>query len=172
MPVSSRKIHVMNEITKKEDEWLRKSTAAAIEGARKIALGSTPLMNTPVGRLKDDQWGWVVTGAIFAWIRTRCEQAIAEGIDQEDAVRITGLSPSPCDVAVITSILPTLADQAGIDWALPLSAWSKDTMTNFLLLAWQLIDNAEAARDHGPGKIIGKSEDWATKGDGVSDIPF
>ena len=74
---------------------------------------------------------------IFGWIETRVQQAIAEGLDQEQTVRLTGLSPSPCDVAVVRSILPALADQAGIDWSLPLTAWSKDTMVGFLLLAWQ-----------------------------------
>ena len=50
-------------------------------------------MNTPVGRLTDLQWGWIVTAVIFGWIETRIEQAIAEGIDQEAAVRMTGLTP-------------------------------------------------------------------------------
>jgi hypothetical protein len=147
----------MGEITKNEDIWLAKATEAAIAGARKIAVGSTPLMNTPVGRLTDTQWGWLMTGGIFAWVRTRCEQAVAEGFDPERAVRMTGLAPSPCDVAAVTSILPALADQAEIDWSLPLAAWSKNTMTNFLLLAWQLINKAEAAGDHGPGKILHQS---------------
>jgi hypothetical protein len=135
--------------------------------------GSNPLLNTPAGRLSDTQRGWIVTGAIFGWIRTRVEQAIAEGIDQEQAVRLTGLSPDPCDVAVVTSILPKLAEQAELDWSLPLSAWGKDTMASFLMLAWGLISKAETVRDHGPGKIIRKSkDDWATKGDDISDVPF
>ena len=150
---------IMNEITKKEDAWQQKATDAAIVAVRKIALNSTGLPpTTPVGRLTDLQWGWLVTAAIFGWIQTRCQQAIEEGLDQEQAVRLTGLMPSPGDVAVVTSILPMLADQAGIDWALPLKAWSKDTMTNFLLMAWRLIEAAEIARDQGPGKILKRSE--------------
>ena len=95
----------MGELTKKENEWLDKATVAAIAGARKIALNSSGLPPmTPVGRLSDLQWGWLVTAAIFAWIQTRVEQAIEEGFDQEQAVRLTGLTPSPCDVAVVTSI--------------------------------------------------------------------
>jgi hypothetical protein len=43
----------MDEITKKENDWQDRATDAAIAGARKIALGSSPLMNTPVGRLSD-----------------------------------------------------------------------------------------------------------------------
>src|SRR6516165_243795 len=145
----------MGELTKKEDAWQAKATEAAIAAARKIALNSSGLPPmTPIGRLSDLQWGWLVTAAIFGWIRTRVEQAVAEGLDQEETVRLTGLSPPPCDVAVVTSILPMLADQAGIDWSLPLEAWSKDVMTNFLLMAWRLISAAETARDRGAGKKI------------------
>jgi hypothetical protein len=160
----------MGKITEKGNAWLGKATAAAIEAARKIALNSSGLpMMTPVGRLSDAQWGWIVTAVIFAWVQTRTEQAIAEGLDQEQAVRLTGLSPDPCDIAVVAAILPELADKAGVDWSLPLQAWSKDTMSSFLFLAWYLLNKAETARDHGPGKIIGKSKGWDTKGD---PIPF
>ena len=164
------KVIVMDEITKKEDESQRRATDAAIAGARRIAgdCKGLPAM-TPVGRLNDAQWGWIVTAAIFGWIRTRVEQAIEEGLDQEQAVRLTGLTPSPCDVAVVHSILPALADQAGIDWSQPLATWSKDTMVNFLLLAWELIARGEVARDQGPGKILRKSETWDKEGD---EIPF
>jgi hypothetical protein len=161
----------VNETSKKEDEWQRRATAAAIAGARKITLANKSLTMAHVGRLNDTEWGWIVTAAIFGWIETRCEQAIAEGLEQAKAVRLTGLTPSPCDVAVVSSILPTLADTAGIDWALPLNAWSKDTMVNFLLLAWQLIEQAEIARDRGQSKIIrpSKNSDWDKEGDA---IPF
>jgi hypothetical protein len=159
---------IMGELTKKENEWQDKATAAAIAAVRKIALNSTGLPPmTPVGRLTDLQWGWLVTAAIFGWIQTRCEQAIEEGLDQEQAVRLTGLSPSPCDVAVVTAILPTLSDNAGIDWKLPLEAWSKDLMTNFLLQAWRLIAAAEIARDQ-PGKILKRS----TLAESNNPIPF
>jgi hypothetical protein len=149
----------MGELSKKEDPWQAKATEAAIAGARKIALNSTGLPPmTPVGRLTDLQWGWIVTAVIFSWIEIRCQQAIEEGLNQEQAVRQTGLTPSPCDVAVVRSVLTELSDKAGIDWSLPLEAWSKDTMVNFLMLAWQLINKAELARDHGDGKILRKSD--------------
>src|SRR5262249_22164077 len=106
---------IVGELAKKEDAWQAKATEAAIAATRKIANNCTGLPPmTPVGRLSDLQWGWLVTAAIFGWIQTRCEQAIEEGLDQEQAVRLTGLSPSPCDVAVVRSILPTLAGQAAI----------------------------------------------------------
>ena len=162
----------MNERTKKENDWLDKATEAAIAGARKIANNSTGLPPmTPVGRLNDLQWGWIVTAAIFGWTQTRVEQAIEEGLDQEEAVRLTGLNPSPCDVAVVCSILSTLADKAAIDWSQPLEAWSEDTMANFLLLAWQLINRAETARDQGPGKILRKSEQLAELNNPIPFVP-
>jgi hypothetical protein len=159
----------MGVLTKHENEWLDKATAAAVAGARKIALGSGPLMNTPTGRLSDHHWGMIVAAVIFGWIEARVQQAIAEGRDSEEMVRLTGLEPSPCDSAVVRSILPALADQAGIDWTQPLAAWSSDTMTGFLLLAWHLLGEAETARDHGPGKILKKAEFDEKTGD---PIPF
>jgi hypothetical protein len=108
----------MGAISKHDDPWQAKATSAAVAAARKIANACPGLpAATPIGELSDTQWGWICTAVIFAWVRTRCEQAIAEGFDQEDAVRITGLEPPPRDVAVIRSILPTLANQAGIDWS-------------------------------------------------------
>ena len=148
----------MNAVTQREDEWQAKATAAAVAGARKIVAlngGSFPATSL-LGKLSDQQWGWLVTAAIFAWIKTRCEQAIAEGLDQEQAVRAAGLNPAPSDVAAITSILPTLADKAGIDWALPLQDWSQNDMTNFLLMAMRLIDAAAEARDG--GKILRQTQ--------------
>jgi hypothetical protein len=159
----------MGALTKLENEWLDKATAAAIAGARKIVSSSGPLMNTPIGRLSDQEWGTIIAAVIFGWIEVRVRQAIAEGRDQEETVRWTSLSPDPCDVAVVRSILPTLADQAGIDWNLPLAAWSKDQMTDFLMVAWRLIGETETVRDHGPGRILKKSEFNERVGD---PIPF
>jgi len=147
-----------SKLAQKDDEWQAKATAAAVAGARKIVAlngGSFPA-TVLLGKLSDQQWGWIVAAAIFGWVETRCRQAIAEGLDQEAAVRLTGLNPSPGDVAAVTSILPMLADKAGIDWELPLSAWSKNDMTNFLLMATRLIDAAADACDS--GKILRQTQ--------------
>jgi hypothetical protein len=145
----------MGEITKKENAWQEKATTATIAAARLIALNLSGLPpETPVGRLTDLQWGWIITAGIFAWIKTRCEQAIEEGLDQEQAVRLMGLSPSPNDAAVVHSILPALFDQADVDWTQPLQDWPQNTMTNFLLLVWRLINRAETACDRSSGKIV------------------
>jgi hypothetical protein len=157
----------VGDISKREDEWLRRATDQAVVEARKIALGNGPLMNTPVGRLTDYEWGMIVTAAISGWIGVRVQQAIAEGLDQEQTVRLTGVSPNPCDVALVCSILPALANEANVDWSLPTQAWSKDTITSFLLLAWELIKKAEIALDHRPGQILHKAEFNPETGDAI-----
>jgi hypothetical protein len=159
--------------SKQEDEWQRAATRAAIDGARKVVLAPGPLMNVPIGRISDHEWGMIVAAVIFGWIEVRVRQAIAEGRDKEEVVRLTGLDPSPCDVAVVTSIQPELADKAEIDWSQPLASWPKEVMTDFLMLAWRLISEAEALRDHGPGGILRRKEKEAEYDEKVGDpIPF
>ena len=77
-----------------EDEWQRRATAAAIEAARKVVKvdGVIP-PGTPIGRLGDVEWGWLVAAVLFGWISTRAEQATAESIDTELAIRTSGLEP-------------------------------------------------------------------------------
>jgi hypothetical protein len=79
-----------------EDEWQRRATAAAIEAARKVVKvdGVIP-PGTPIGRLGDVEWGWLIAAVLFAWISTRAEHAAAEEIDTEQAIRLTGLDPNP-----------------------------------------------------------------------------
>jgi hypothetical protein len=146
----------MGKISQHEDDWQRRATDAAIVEVRRAIGEFGSAMHTPLSKLSDLQLGWIIAPALFAWITKRCEQAIAEGVDREDAVRMLEADPSPADVAAARSILPDLCDQAKVDWSLPLSAWTKETMTDFVLLTWKLMNQAEAARDAGPG-IIQKS---------------
>jgi hypothetical protein len=146
----------MGKISQHEDDWQAKATAAAIAEVRKAIGEFGPAMHTPLSKLSDLQLGWLIAPALFAWVTKRCEQAIAGGIDREDAVRMLEAEPSPGEVAAARSILPDLCDQAKVDWSQPLSAWTRETMTDFVLLAWKLLSRAEVARDAGPG-IIQKS---------------
>ena len=91
----------------------------------------------------------------FAWIRTRSEQAAAEGWNTETTLRITALDPQPWDAGAIAYVLPELGALPGIDWSAPINAWPKDTMTRFLLEAMKLISKAMIARDVG-GSITSK----------------
>jgi len=152
----------MGRLSEREDAWQAEATANAVADARSIA--QSQIANTPAGRLSDQQWGWVISAAIFAWIRTRYQQAIAEGLAQEQ--HVTRMDPSPCDSAIVLSILPKLADQSAIDWSKPLAEWSREEMAGFVGLAWRLIDEARAALDRMPDAILHKPA-------GISnDIPF
>jgi len=130
-----------------DDAWQRQATRAAIEGCRKVINDGVIPAGTPIGRLGDIEWGWLVAAVLFGWISTRAEQAIVENVDSELALRVTGLDPEPCDAGAIASILPELAETPGINWTLPLAQWPRETMIGFLLVATRLIRKAEISRD-------------------------
>ena len=143
-----RTIRVVSE-TALEDEWLRRATAAASAAARDVFKLDGPIPpGTPVGRLADVELGWVPAAMLFAWVRTRAEQAACEQLDTEQCIRLTGLDPEPWDAGAVAAILPELAGAcAGIDWSQPVTAWPKDVMIEFLLTAMRLIRKAMIARD-------------------------
>jgi len=143
---TTRTVGMVSE-TALEDEWLRRATAAAIEAARGvITLGGPIPPATPVGRLNDTELGWLLAAMLFAWVRTRAEQAACEQLDTEQCIRLTGLDPEPWDAGAVAAILPELAS-ASFDWSQPITAWPKDTMIEFLLTAMRLIRKATIARD-------------------------
>jgi hypothetical protein len=141
-----RTIGVVSE-TALEDEWLRRAAAAAIEAARGVVQTDGPIPpGTPIGRLADAEWGWIVAAALFGWIRVRAEQACCEQLDTEQCIRVTALDPEPWDAGAVAAILPELAS-ASFDWSQPITAWPKDVMIEFLLTAMRLIRKAMIARD-------------------------
>ena len=106
---------------------------------------------TPVSRLSDIELGWFTAANLFAWIKCRSEQATAEGINTELALRLTGLDPDPWDVGAIETILPDLGELPGFDWSKPITAWPKASMVRFLSEALKLAERAMIARDIGGG---------------------
>jgi hypothetical protein len=132
-----------------EDQWQRDATAAAIAGARGVVQTDGPIPpGTPIGRLSDTEWGWVVAAVLFAWISKRAEQAAAEQLDTEQLIRMTALDPQPWDAGATAAILPELADVcSGLDWSKPRAGWSREDITEFLLKAMPLIRKAMIARD-------------------------
>jgi len=140
----------MGEMSECEDEWQRRATAAAVAAARRVVKGDAAIpANTPVGRLSDAQWGWLVAAAIFAWIAVRAEQATAEGLDVEQMIR-DGCSDA-WDAGAIATILPKLAETPDTDWSSPLAEWPRETMVHFVAAALRLTHEAMTARDRGPG---------------------
>jgi hypothetical protein len=147
-----RKIHLPSP-TAIEDIWLRRATAVAIEQARAVVTGGAVPPNTPIGRLSDVEWGWIVAAVLFGWIKTRAEQATDSGVGPNESIRSTGIDPDPWDVGAIASILPELADTDIVDWSKPLAGLSRDEMIAFLSDALSLIRKAMAARDRGQGMV-------------------
>jgi hypothetical protein len=132
-----------------EDLWQRDATAAAIAAARDVVRTDGPIPpGTPIGRLSDIEWGWIVAGVLFAWIGKRAEQATAEQLDTEQVIRMLALDPQPWDAGAVAAILPDLADAcSGLDWSKPLAAWKREHITEFLLKAMPLVRKAMTARD-------------------------
>jgi hypothetical protein len=103
---------------------------------------------TPVGRLSDTEWGWILAAMLFAWVSKRAQQATAEQLDSEQTIRMTALDPQPWDAGAVAAILPDLADAcSGLDWSKPLTLWPRDDIIEFLLKAVPLIRKAMIARD-------------------------
>jgi len=132
-----------------DDVWQRRATAAAIVAVRDVIRGGTIPPTVHVARLSDTEIGWLVVAGLFGWIKTRAEQATAEGWDVEETLRQTSLNPQPWDAGAIEQTLPDVGALPGIDWTKPVSGWSKDQMVDFLLQALTLIHKAMVARDVG-----------------------
>jgi hypothetical protein len=137
-----------------DDIWQRRATAAAIAAVRQVIDGDAIPRTVPIGRLAEIELGWLIAAGMFAWIRTRAEQATAEGWDTEQTLHTTGSDVGPWDAGPVAYILPELAKLDGIDWNRPVGSWSKDTVIRFLLAATKLITAAMAARDAGGGGIV------------------
>jgi hypothetical protein len=146
-----RKLRAIGTVTPSalDDAWQRDATADAIAAARGVVQMDGPIPpGTPVGRLTDTEWGWIVAGVLFAWISKRAEQAVAERIDTEQLIRMTALDPEPWDAGAVAAILPDLADAcADLDWSKSLTEWSREDIVEFLLKAMPLIRKAMIARD-------------------------
>jgi hypothetical protein len=132
-----------------ENDWQRRATVVAITGARGVVQAGGPISpGTPIGRLSDVEWGWIVAAVLFGWIQTRAEQAAAEQLDTERTIRMTALDPEPWDAGAVAAILPDLASACEhIDLSKPLPDWPRDTVVEFLLTAMPLIRKAMIARD-------------------------
>jgi hypothetical protein len=135
-----------------EDAWLRQATAVAIEQARAVVSGGAVPPNTPIGRLGDVEWGWIISAVLFGWISTRAEQATDSGVGVEESIRTVSLDPDPWDAGAIAAILPELA-ASEVDWNKPLAELPRDGMIAFLSDAFNLIRKAMAARDCGIGLV-------------------
>jgi hypothetical protein len=140
------------------DEWQRRSLAAAIAAVRNVIADGVIPPGTPIGRLGETEWSWVIAAGLFAWTTTRISQWITEQIlqgrrksqrlwyDYEPTLLFrSGLDPDPKDAGIVATILPQLGDTPDIDWNLPFGEWPHETVVRFLVTADKLISAARAA---------------------------
>jgi hypothetical protein len=149
-----------------EDQWQRDASAAAVTAARGVVQTDGPIPpGTPVGRLSDIEWGWILAAMLFAWISTRARQATAEQLDTEQLIRLTALDPDPWDAGAVEAILSELADACAeiVDWSQPLAQWPRDDIVAFLLKAMPLIRKAMIARDLSAKGVTRKCADMIAR---------
>jgi hypothetical protein len=137
-------------LQKIEAEWMAKSTQAAIDAAKQVISENDINGRAMIGSLNDLEWGWIAMAAVFAWIKTKSQQAVAEGIGYDEAIRtMPGSYPQPWEFGAVESVLPALADVAGLPWDKPVGEWSKNQMASMMWHSYRLVDQALAARDEG-----------------------
>jgi len=143
-----------------EADWMAKATQSAIDAAREVISENDINGRAMIGSLNELEWGWICSAAIFAWIKTKSQQAVAEGIGYDQAIRsMPGSFPQPWEAGAVESVLPALSDVKGIDWETPISELPKRQM---VLLAWHmhgLVERALLGRDEGaPDKLTQTSQ--------------
>jgi hypothetical protein len=132
-----------------EDAWQREAIRVAIEQARAAVAGGAVPPLTPIGRLSDTEWGWIVAAVLFGWISTRARQATSNGVGPHKYLYVNeAFNPNPWAAGAIEAILPELGN-CQADWSKSLSQFSRDEMITFLGDAYNLIGKAMLARDEG-----------------------
>lgn len=126
---------------------MTKATDSAIEGVREAMASINS--RAAIGSLSQLELGWIAMGAVFNWIKTKSEQAVAEGVGYDETIRAMRLLPPPWEVGAVTSILPALGNVEGVPWDKPMNEWSKQQIICFSWNAYQLVNAALQARDAG-----------------------
>jgi hypothetical protein len=139
----------VNKLREIEAEWMAKSTQAAIDAARSVISDNDINGRAMIGSLNDLEWGWIACAAVFSWIKTKSQQAVAEGVGYDEAIRAMNSDVQPWDYGAVESILPALGDITGVPWDKPIGEWSKDQMVRFAWNVHVLADRAMMARDEG-----------------------
>jgi hypothetical protein len=140
----------VNRLREIENEWMAKATRSAIDAAREVIGEHGVNGRAMISSLSELEWGWIACAAVFAWIRTKSEQAVAEGVGFDQAIRaMPNRMPQPWDAGTVTAILPALGELNGIDWDKPIGEWSKQQMVSFLWQSHVLVEQALLARDEG-----------------------
>jgi hypothetical protein len=145
-----------------DNEWQVRATASAVAACREV-LKDAINPRASIGMLNEIEWGWIACAAIFAWIKTRAEQAVAEGKPYDETIRSMQNDPQPWDAGAISSILPMLGDISDVDWSKPVGAWSKDEIARFIWKIHLLMKAATEARDNAGVGCVSNSRERAER---------
>jgi hypothetical protein len=133
-----------------ETDWMAKATQSAIDAVRKDVIDHGLNGRSMISSLSDLEWGWICSAAIFAWIKTKAQQAVAEGIGYDVPIRsMVGYSPEPWEYGAVETILPELGEIKGVDWEKPIGEWSKNQIISFACQIHRLADKALMMRSMG-----------------------
>ncbi len=133
-----------------EADWDLRATTAAISASKEVISKDGINARAAISSLSDIEWGWIAAASIFAWIKTKSQQATEEGCGYDIPIRtMAHRDPAPWEAGAIETILPALGGLNGVDWSKPIGEWSKDQITSFAWQIHRLTDAALAARDEG-----------------------
>ena len=133
-----------------EADWMAKATQSAIDAAREVITDNDINGRAMLSSLNELEWGWLCSAAIFAWIKTKSQQAVAEGVGYDQAIRaMPNRAIQPWDYGAVSAVLPALGDISDIPWDKPIGEWSKNQMVLFAWQTYRLVDQAMVARDEG-----------------------
>lgn len=110
--------------------------------------------NAKVGSLSYMEKRKLVEAIVSGWIVERSRQLVADRLN-EAFFLATGDAPEPFELGPCAAALPALgnlAEKMGLV-DLPLGAWSKDQILQFIFTATELVSEARAARDERPGPM-------------------
>lgn len=139
-----------------EADWDVKATQSAIDAAKAVVSGDGINSRAMISSLSDLEWGWIAAAAIFAWIKTKSQQAVEEGTSYDLPIRaMTNRDPAPWEVGAVETILPALGN-LNLPWEKPIGEWPKPTITSFAWHIHRLSTSALAARDEGAGCTIAR----------------
>lgn len=133
-----------------DDDWDVKATQSAIEAARAVISPEGINGRSMIASLSEIEWGWIVAAAIFAWIKTKAQQAVACGTGYEENIRfMAGRDPQPTEAGQIESILSDLSGIDGIDWSKPVAEWTKPQIIQFVWCAHRMMMQATDRHNDG-----------------------
>jgi hypothetical protein len=141
-----------------EVDWDVRATQSAVAAMKVLISADIVCRGTLIERVSDTQWGWMVVAAIFAWIKTKSRQAVAEGGDLEAVIRTMQFDPSPWEIGATEAILPTLARLESFEWSKPLGEWSEEKVVQLSWHIHRLVDAGLSARDKDGPVLLRYSE--------------